>query len=239
MNEENAKKPHYLGHRMRLKERFLSDEGKAMPDYELLEVLLTLAIPRRDVKEKAKELLNYFGSLNKLINASTQSLIAYGLTINVIVALKIVKVIATKSVWGKIKETDESILYNFDYLIDYCKISMSHLEVEEFRVIFLDAKLQIIKEKIMQRGSVNSVSVHPREVLKEAINCNAISVVLMHNHPGGKAQPSMRDLEVTKQIIESLKTVDINVNDHIIITEDNYYSFLEQGILARLKKSNL
>ena len=237
MNDKEVKeKPHYLGHRMRLRERFLKDEGKSMADYELLELLLTIAIPRRDVKQKAKDLLNHFGSFNKVITASQHSLSSYGLSENVITILKVIKASAIKLSWQELNEQNEPILSNFDYMIDYCRTAMSYLDVEEFRVIFLDAKLKIIKEETMQRGSVNSVSVHPREVSKAAIQHNATSVILLHNHPSGKTQPSTKDLEVTKQIIDALKPVDINVNDHIIITQNGYYSFLEEGILHRLKK---
>lgn len=235
MNKQEIKeKPHYLGHRMRLKERFLKDEGKSMADYELLELLLTIAIPRRDVKQKAKDLINHFGSFNKVITASQNALLSYGLSQNVITILKIIKTSAIKLSWQELNEQDEPILNNFDYMIDYCRTAMSYLDIEEFRVIFLDAKLRIIKEETMQRGSVNSVSVHPREVLKAAIQHNATSVILVHNHPSGKPQPSTKDIEVTKQIIDALKTIDIKVNDHIIITQNSYYSFLEEGILNRL-----
>ena len=184
-NKEVKEKPHYLGHRMRLRERFLKDEGKSMADYELLELLLTIAIPRRDVKQKAKDLLNHFGSFNKVITASQNSLSSYGLSENVITILKVIKASAIKLSWQELNEQNEPILSNFDYMIDYCRTAMSYLDVEEFRVIFLDAKLKIIKEETMQRGSVNSVSVHPREVLKAAIQHNATSVILLHNHPSG------------------------------------------------------
>ena len=237
MKEQEVKeKPHYLGHRMRLRERFLKDEGKSMADYELLELLLTIAIPRRDVKQKAKDLLKHFGSFNKVITASQNSLSSYGLSENVITLLKVVKASAIKMSWQELSSRDEPILSNFDYMLDYCRTAMSHLDIEEFRVIFLDARLRIITEETLQRGSVNCVSVHPREVLKAAIQNNATSVILMHNHPSGNPQPSIKDLEVTKQIIIALKSVDINVNDHIIISSNTYYSFLEEGILARLKK---
>ena len=218
MQEQEVKDtPHYLGHRMRLKERFLKDEGKSMADYELLELLLTLAIPRRDVKQKAKDLINHFGNFNKVITAPQKALSSYGLSANVITAFKIVKAAAIKMSWQELSDRDEPILSNFDYMIDYCRTAMSHLDVEEFKVIFLDAKLRVIKEETMQRGSINCVSIHPREVLKAAIEHNATSIILVHNHPSGKAQPSTKDLEVTKQIISALSPVDINVNDHIII----------------------
>ncbi|MBQ7303526.1 MAG: DNA repair protein RadC [Alphaproteobacteria bacterium] len=231
MEKEEKQQPHYVGHRMRLKERFLKDEGKTMPDYEILELLLTLAIPRRDVKEKAKELIAHFGGFGKVISAPYTKLTEFGLSKNVITVLKLVKASAIKMTWQELNESDMPILCLFDYLIDYCKASMSFLEVEEFRVIFLDAKLQILKEEIMQRGTINCVAVHPREILLAALDCKATSVVLVHNHPSSSEKPSAQDIKITNQIIEALKIVDIVVQDHIIITPNGYYSFKENKLI--------
>lgn len=231
MEKEEKQQPHYIGHRMRLKERFLKDEGKTMPDYEILELLLTLAIPRRDVKEKAKELITYFGSFSHVIAAPYTKLAEFGLSKNVITVLKLIKVSAIKMSWQKLNESDMPILSTFDYMIDYCMASMSLLDVEEFRVIFLDAKLQILKEEIMQRGSINCVAVHPREILLAALDCKATSVILVHNHPSSSEKPSSQDIKITNQIIDALKIVDIAVQDHIIITPKGYYSFKENNLI--------
>lgn len=225
-------KPHYLGHRQRLKERFLTDNGRTMPDYELLELLLTIAIPRRDVKPLAKELIKKFGSFADVINANQSDLLEFGLTLNTIIMFKIVVAAAVKMSWQNLSSRDEPVLSNFDYMLDYCRTAMARLEVEEFRVLFLNAKLQIIKEEVMQRGTVNHVAVHPREVVKAALDCGAVSIVLFHNHPGGKANPSGDDREVTKQIVEALRPLNIKVQDHIIITRDNYFSFRSNGLLG-------
>lgn len=230
--------PHYLGHRMRLKEKFLKDEGKTMTDYELLELILMLAIPRRDVKEQAKNLIKYFGSFSKVISAPQKQLKDYGLSFNVISTLKIIYAAAIKMSWQEFKEKDEPIFSNFEYMIDYCRTSMAHLETEEFKVIFLNAKLQPIKEETLQKGSITSVSVHPREVVKAALYNNAVSVVLLHNHPSGKANPSSNDLALTKMIINALNTVEIFVYDHIIITKNAYFSFLEKKLIKHPSKTN-
>ena len=159
MDKEVKEKPHYLGHRMRLRERFLKDEGKSMADYELLELLLTIAIPRRDVKQKAKDLLNHFGSFNKVITASQNSLSSYGLSENVITILKVIRASAIKLSWQELNEQNEPILSNFDYMIDYCRTAMSYLDVEEFRVIFLDAKLKIIKEETKKEETTEDMAI--------------------------------------------------------------------------------
>lgn len=228
---EKKPKPHYVGHRERLRERFLKDNGKSMPDYELMELLLTMAIPRRDVKPIAKKLIEDFGGFAKVINASFNQLSDYGLTLNTITAFKIVVAAAQKMSWQQLKNRDEPIFSNFDYMLDYCRTAMANLDVEEFRVLFLNSKLQIIKEEVMQRGTVNNVAVHPREVVKAALECGAISVVLFHNHPGGKATPSAYDRQVTDEIVEALRSLKIKVYDHIIITKDSYYSFMSNGMI--------
>ncbi len=228
---ENKSKPHYFGHRERLRSRFLVDNGKSMPDYEIMELLLTMAIPRRDVKPLAKKLIDEFGSFGKAINATQNQLSAFGLSLNTITVFKIVVAAAQKMSWQEFSEKDEPVFSSFDYMIDYCRTALGYLDVEEFRVIFLDAKLHPIKEQTMQRGTVNAVSVHAREVVKEALGCGAISVILMHNHPGGKAKPSQADILNTNEIADALYPLKISIQDHIIITKDGYYSFRDQGML--------
>ena len=231
LNNKDSAEPHYLGHRMRLKEKFLKDDGKTMADYELLELLLMLAIPRKDVKEKAKDLIKHFGSFNKVITAPKEKLENYGLSVNVIAALKLVSAAAIKLSWQEFKEKEVPVFSNFDYMLDYCRAAMAHLETEEFRIIFLNAQLQPIVEETLQKGSTTSVPVHPREVVKSALYNNAVAVVLMHNHPGGKASPSNADIDLTRAIISALNTVGIFVYDHIIITKNSYFSFWEANLL--------
>lgn len=235
-NAKDKEEPHYLGHRMRLKEKFLKDGGKNLADYELLELLLMLAIPRRDVKEKAKDLIKHFGSFNKVITADIKKLKDYGLSVNIISALKLVCSAAVKLSWQELKEKETPVFSNFDYMIDYCRAAMAHLEIEEFRVIFLNAHLQPICEEVLQKGCVTNVSVHPREVVKAALYNNAVSVVLLHNHPGGRANPSDADINLTQLIIAALNTVGIFVYDHIIITKNSYFSFLEKNLIKHPNK---
>lgn len=227
--KETQPKPHYLGHRERLRQRFLKDNGKNMADYELLELLLTFAIPRRDVKEQAKSLIKEFGSYAGVINASQTKLESFGLSQTTITILKLVAESVVKVAWQKLRESDVPVLNNLDYIIDYCRSAMAYQEVEEFRVIFLNAQGLIIKEQTMQRGTVNHVAVHEREIAKEALNCGALSVILIHNHPGGRPQPSEADLRQTNKVSVALNSLGIRVLDHLIITKDNYYSFRSCG----------
>jgi DNA repair protein RadC len=229
----SVEKPHYIGHRQRLKERFLKDEGQSMPDYELLELLLTAGILRRDVKELAKSLLSRFGSLAKVINAPTEALEACNVPMSAIVYLKVVLATARKTLWQSLRETDVPVFTNFDMLTDYCRSVMSHLPIEEFHVIFLDAGLRLIEDKVMQKGTVTSVSVHPREVVKEALLSGATSVVLMHNHPGGHCSPSANDRAVTRAIEEALTPLGITVYDHLIFTDEDYFSFHDHNLLMK------
>lgn len=228
--------PHYSGHRERLRERFLKDNGKTMPDYELMELLLTMAIPRRDVKPLAKNLIEKFGTFAKVLNAPQNTLQEFGLTLNTVAVFKVVVAAAVKMSWQELSGRDEPVFSNFDYMVDYCRMAMGHLQVEEFRVIFLNSKLQIIKEEAMQRGTVNNVAVHPREVVKAALEYGAVAVVLFHNHPGGKAAPSAYDREVTNEIVKALLPLKIKVYDHLIITREDFYSFRLNGLIQDGKK---
>ena len=231
--DETQDLPHYVGHRERLKERFLKDEGKSMPDYELLELILTYAIPRKDVKEKAKALITTFGSLANVIEAPKEKLNAYGLTFHTITLLKLIAASIRKVTWQELNAGDKPVFPTADYLLDYCRACVARLDVEEFHVLFLDAHLKLIKDETMQRGTVNSVAMHPREVLKAALDCGALTVVMYHNHPSGEAEPSEADKMLTKQTFVAMSAMGIDLFDHLIITKDNYYSFKDHGLLKK------
>ncbi len=222
---------HYVGHRERLRTRFLLDGGKSMPDYELLELLLMFAIPRRDVKEKAKQLLKNFGSFAGVLNASQKDLLAQHLSLTAVAVLKAVSAAAVRLTLDRLTSNSKTIIGSFDDLISYARAAMGGLDVEEFRILFLDKHLHVIKDEIMQRGTINHVAIHPREVVKAALENKAASVVLFHNHPGGKASPSKDDLTMTTTLTDALNSVEIQVYDHIIITQDNYFSFAANGLL--------
>lgn len=231
MTVQKQEKPLYLGHRQRLKEKFLKDEGRSMPDYEILELLLTYAIPRKDVKTEAKMLIKEFGGLSEFIGASQERLLKSKRTLNQIALIKLVHTISVKLGLKHLKEVDHIVLRDIDSLADYCRRCVGTKEVEEFHVIFLDGSLRIIKDEIMQSGTVDEVAVYPREIAKKAIDYKAVQVVLYHNHPGGKLKPSDNDIKLTKEIAILLKSMDVDIADHLIITKNDMYSFKNAHIL--------
>ncbi len=217
--------PDYLGHRARLRDRFLNGGGKSMADYELLELLLTYAIPRRDVKPIAKDIVRKFGSLAGAAKASVPQLVEVnGVKENTAVLLKVIQEAARRFSWAELSATDAPVISNWDAMIDYCRTEMSHLDIEEFRIIFLDVKFRVIGEEVMQRGTINQVAIHPREVVKMAMEKKASALILVHNHPSGDVKPSRADVEITKQIKQALEAINILLLDHIIISKYDYAS---------------
>lgn len=231
MTNNQKEKPLYLGHRERLKERFLKDDGISMADYEFLELLLTFAIPRRDVKNDAKKLLNHFGSFKNLLTASETQLAEYGLSKNAIVLFKAVLASSKRISYARLKETTNTVFSHIDYVFDYCKTSLLQANVEEFHIMLLDKKLKLIKDQLIARGSVDEVPVYTREIVKYILDSNAVSIILYHNHPSGDCSPSYEDIHRTKEIVEALKPLNVKVYDHIIVSKDNYYSFHDHNLI--------
>lgn len=224
--------PDYLGHRERLRRRFLLGGGRDMPDYELLELLLTIAIPRRDVKPLAKELIRKFGSFAEVVNASLEELmLVKGVKENTAAVLRIVRECSVRSSWQSLKGTDAPVISDFDAMVDYCRSAMAYQMVKEFRIIFLNSKLYVIGEEIQQRGTVDQVAIHPREVIKSAMMHGASAMILVHNHPSGIVTPSKADMEITKRIKEAAEAVSIRLFDHLIISKSSVYSFHNQGFV--------
>lgn len=221
--------PDYLGHRERLRRRFLLGGGRDMPDYELL---LTIAIPRRDVKPLAKELIRKFGSFAEVVNAPLEELmLVKGVKENTAAVLRIVRECSVRSSWQSLKGTDAPVISDFDAMVDYCRSAMAYQMVEEFRIIFLNSKLYVIGEEIQQRGTVDQVAIHPREVIKSAMMHGASAMILVHNHPSGIVTPSKADMEITKRIKEAAEAVSIRLFDHLIISKSSVYSFHNQGFV--------
>lgn len=234
MTKKLTKEPDYLGHRQRLKERFLRGGGKDMADYEILELVLTYAIPRKDTKPLAKELIKEFGSLAGVLNAPEERLLMFsGLKQNSVVLFMIVRESAIRMMWQKLMSSDLPVIANWDAVIDYCRAAAAYKEREEFHIFFINAKNMLIGEEIQQRGTTDCVAIHPGEVVRSAMLRGAKSIVMMHNHPSDDVTPSKADILVTRKINEALLAVDIQLVDHLIMGKTNYYSFSDHNLIKR------
>lgn len=232
MKDNTESTPDYLGHRQRVRERFLKSEGRDMADYELLELALMIAIPRRDVKPLAKALIDKFGSFADVIAAENEDLLAVnGVKETTLAVLKLIKAGAIRMSWQTLAASDAPVINNMDVLIDYCRSSMCYQDVEEFRIVFLDTKLKVICDEIQQKGTINYVSIHPREVVKSAMKHSSNAIIMIHNHPSGVVTPSKADIELTKLVRDACETVEITLLDHLIVSRNNVYSFKTHGVL--------
>ena len=228
-DQESA--PHYLGHRQRLKEKYLTHGLEGFHDYEIMELLLTYGIPRKDVKEPAKELLKRFGGLKGVLDAGIDELREMrGLNAHTAVLVKLVKDIGAVNLLQKAQERPQ--ISCTAELIDFCKTAMGALKDEEFRVCYLDAQNRIIAMETVQEGIVNQAVVYPRKVLERALQWKASAIILVHNHPSGHVRPSDADIRLTRTIQETARTLDILVHDHLIIGENRFFSFREEGLMT-------
>jgi DNA repair protein RadC len=225
-----APRPHYWGHRERLRTRFRAGGHGSMPEYELLELLLFNAIPRIDVKPLAKTLLATFGDLAGVVAASEHRLLQVpGTDARVHLQLKIVEAIAHRMARAKVME--RSVIGSWDALMAYCKTVMAYRETEQFRILFLDTKNTLIADEEQAKGTVNHVPVYPREVAKRALELNATAIILVHNHPSGDPTPSRADIEVTAQIETALSAIGVALHDHVVIGRETDASFRALGLL--------
>ncbi len=223
-------KPHYMGHKKRLKERFLKNGLESMADYEALELILSMAISRKDVKPLAKNLLNRFGSFSSVLDAKHEELLQVeGIGTSALAAIKLVKEGATKYLRGKSRNV--CVISSPEALIDYCKTAMIGLRDEEFRVIFLNTKNEIIEDEVLCSGTIDQTAVYPRKVVERALLHGASSLIFVHNHPSGHPHPSGADRLLTKLLKEATSTVAVTVLDHLIIGKKGHYSFASEGIL--------
>ncbi|MEM7236453.1 MAG: DNA repair protein RadC [Pseudomonadota bacterium] len=222
--------PHFHNHRQRLRERFLQAGADSLADYEMLEVVLFRAIPRRDVKPLAKLLLERFGDFNGVISAPIARLAdIQGVGDAVICELKIVEAAAHRLARSRIM--NRQILSSWTALIDYCKTCMAHRDTEQFRILFLDRKNVLIADEAQAQGTVDHVPVYPREVVKRALELNASALILVHNHPSGDPTPSQSDIEMTQLVDEAAKTVGLVVHDHVIVGKARETSFRSMGLI--------
>ena len=220
-NDEDAK--HYHGHRERLRMRFREAGAGALADYELLELLLFRAIPQRDVKPLAKDLLARFGSFAEVITAEPLLLAEVkGLPAGAITEFKVVEAAAQQLLKGKaVKRTP---LGSWTAVIDYCRAKMAYEKREIFRVLFLDKKNGLIRDEVQGSGTVDHTPVYPREVIRRALELSATAMVLVHNHPSGDPSPSTQDVKMTKEIMKMAEPLGVAVHDHIIVGRDGHAS---------------
>jgi DNA repair protein RadC len=229
MTDDTAETPHYVGHRQRLRERFLADGGAGFQDYELLEYLLTLAIPRRDTKPLAKALLDHFRSFAEVIGASSEALAEFGLSEASIAALKIVDAAAIRMMQRK--AIDRPILSSWQKVLDYCHAAMARQPNEHFRVLFLDRKNKLIKDEVQQTGTVNHAPVYPREVMKRALELGASAIIMVHNHPSGDPTPSAADVAMTHEVRDVGAKLGVTLHDHLIIGREGRASLKALGLI--------
>ncbi|MFD2738356.1 DNA repair protein RadC [Sulfitobacter aestuarii] len=230
-NRATLKPPSYLAdHRQRLRTRFREGGAQAMPDYELLELVLFRAIPRRDVKPLARALMDQFGDFNRVIAADTARLRdVTGIGDAVITELKVIEAAAQRMARARILQ--QHVVSNWNALLDYCHIYMAHRETEQFRVLYLDRKNVLIADEVQGRGTVDHVPVYPREVAKRALELNASALILVHNHPSGDPSPSQADISMTEQIKTACDALGLVLHDHLIIGRGRELSFRSQGYL--------
>ena len=228
--KDSSDKPDHPGHRQRLRERFLASGADALPDYELIELMLAGALPRRDTKPIAKDLLRRFGSFAEVISAEPDKLKQVkGLGDAGVVALKTAQVAAQRLLLAKVK--DMPVISSWQALIDYCTAQMAYGETEQFRVLYLDRKNKLIADETQQKGTVDHTPVYPREVVKRALDLNANALIMVHNHPSGDPTPSRADIDMTRKVKDAAHAVGLTLHDHLIISRGGHTSFKSQGLL--------
>jgi len=228
MAEQQA--PDYLGHRERLRERFRASGADALPDYELLELVLFRSIPRADTKPLAKALIARFGSFAEVVSAETERLMEVkGVGDAIALDLKLIRAASLRLARGEVM--NRPVLSSWKAIVDYCRAAMAFETREQFRILFLDKKNQLIADEVQQQGTVDHTPVYPREVMKRALELASTAIVLVHNHPSGDPTPSMADIEMTKKIALAGERLGVLVHDHLIIGRKAHLSFRSQQLI--------
>jgi DNA repair protein RadC len=223
-DEPSGAKPHYHGHRERLRNRFLEAGSEALSDYELLEALLYRTILRQDTKPIAKKLIEKFGSFAEVLAASPQRLQEVsGVKEATSTDLKIIHAAASRMTRDKARERD--VLSSWNAVLKYCRTKLAFEDKEQFAIIFLDKRNQVITDEVQQTGTIDHTPVYPREVVKRALELSATAIILVHNHPSGDPTPSRADIQMTQSIIDVAKPLGIAVHDHIIVGKEGHASF--------------
>jgi DNA repair protein RadC len=223
---------HQHGHRARLRRRFLTDGGKSMPDYELLELILTQAQPRADTKPIAKDLLARFENLAAVLSAAPDELaVVPGIGEAAIVALKASREAGLRLARAAI--SDKPVLSAWAEVLDYCRAQLAHEKTERFHLLFLDRKNRLIADEVQQQGTVDHTPVYPREVVKRALELSATAIIMIHNHPSGDPSPSSDDIEITRAVMEAAQPLNITVHDHLVIGRNGESSLRSMGLMER------
>lgn len=229
-NDNKKELPHHSGHRLRLRQRFMTMGGDGMADYELLEILLFSAIPRKDVKPLAKQLLSRFGGFGNVLTAPLGELLKIeGVSEATAAFLKAIHFSTQKILQEQMKGLP--ILSTWKSLIDYCYVAMAHEQREHFRVMFLNKKNQLIADEVQQIGTVDHTPVYPREVIKRALELGATALILVHNHPSGDHMPSQSDIDMTPDVMKAAAALDVVIHDHIIVSKSGHSSFKSLGLI--------
>jgi DNA repair protein RadC len=230
MAADEAVAPHYLGHRQRLRQRLKDGGGESMPDYELLELLLFLAIPQRDVKPLAKALLARFGSFAAVLCADEAALCQVpGVKQGSVAMLQTVVAAARRLARSEL--LDRPVIGSWDRLIDYCRITLAHLPRERLHLLFLDRRNAVIAGETQGIGTIDQAPIYPREVARRALELNAAAVIMVHNHPSGDPCPSAADIEATRRVASALKTVGVTLHDHLIVGRSGHASLKSAGLM--------
>ena len=228
--DAKAATPHYHGHRDRLRARFQETGAEALPDYELLELLLFRSIPQRDVKPLAKELIQRFGSFAEVLGAPITRLTEVkGVGEGVALDLKVVAAALQRMAKGAVSK--RPVLSSWSSVLDYCRMAMAFAEREQFRILFLDKKNALIADEVQQTGTVDHTPVYPREVMRRALELSASAIILVHNHPSGDPTPSGADMRMTRELVDIAKPLGIAIHDHIIVGRDGHASFRSLGLI--------
>jgi DNA repair protein RadC len=228
-NNNHNDKPHFSGHRKRLKDRFLKN-SENFADYELLELMLTFSIPRKDVKPLAKKMLDFFGSFSRILNASHEEFEEFkGVSNNTQTLIKMINEISSRALLDKLQKRD--VLLSPQEVLDFVRSKIGNAQDEVFLILFLNKKNHLIAYESISQGTTDRAVIYPKNVIKQALKYNATAVLAVHNHPSGICDPSAADLAITSKIKDALYPLDINFLDHIIVGTSDYFSFKEENIL--------
>lgn len=222
--------PHYLGHRQRLRERFLKAGPEDFPDYELLELLLFLGQTRGDMKPLAKRLILRFGGFAEVISATPEELQQVkGMGEATVAALKTAQAAALRLMRAQV--VNRPAVSSWQALLDYCRSSMAFGKTEQFRILFLDRKNVIIADEVQQTGTVDHTPLYPREVVKRALELGASALILVHNHPSGDTTPSRADIDMTREVVRAASALGLAVHDHVIVGRSGHTSMKAKGLI--------